>query len=75
MKQNAMDHALDFPLAAKAVNEEFYVDDGITGADSIPEAIYLQRQLLQLLGKAKFLLRKWNYSEPTVLKAVDIECG
>jgi hypothetical protein len=27
VKQNAQDHAIDFPLAAKAVNSSFYVDD------------------------------------------------
>ena len=36
----------------------FYVDDGLTGADSVPEAIELQRQLQDLFNKGGFLLRK-----------------
>ena len=31
IKQNAQDHALAFPLAAKAVEDSFYVDNGLTG--------------------------------------------
>ena len=45
IKQNALDHGSKYPLAARAVNESFYVDDGLTGADSIDEAIELQKQL------------------------------
>lgn len=33
VRQNALNHAHEFPLAAKAVNESFYVDDGLTGTD------------------------------------------
>ena len=34
MKQNAIDNANKFLLAAKAIEESFYVDDSLTGADS-----------------------------------------
>ena len=43
VRQNAIDHISEFPLAAKAVLTSFYVDDGLTGADSIDEAITLQK--------------------------------
>lgn len=56
-------------LAAKAVSDVFYVDDGVTGADSVKGAIELYRQLQSLFSIAGFLLRKWNSSEPTVLCA------
>lgn len=42
VKQNAIDLALDYPMAAK---ESFYIDDGLTGADTVDEAIELQQQL------------------------------
>ena len=73
VKQNALNHTLQFPLAAKAVNEAFYVDDGITGADSIEETITLQHELHSLFSLAGFLLRKWNSSESTVLDQIDSE--
>jgi hypothetical protein len=45
VRQNALDNIQQFPLAAKAVKESFYVDDGLTGADSIKEAIELYLEL------------------------------
>ena len=41
IKQNALDFAHEFPLAAKSVDESFYVDDCLTGADTVEEAIEL----------------------------------
>ncbi len=67
VKQNALDISLDFPLAAKAVSDSFYVDDGLTGADSVDEAVELYHQLRGLFVKGSFLLRKWNTSELEVL--------
>ena len=68
VKQNAMYHAVQYPPAAEAVSNSFYVDDALTGADSISQAIELQRQLQTLFSKGGFLLRKWNSSEPGVIQ-------
>ena len=70
MKQNATDLSLEYPLAAKAVDDPFYVDDGLTGADSIDQAIKLHHQLQGLFDKGRFLLRKWNSSESEVLQHI-----
>ena len=67
LKQNALDFAVDYPQAAKVVEDSFYVDDGLTGANSIQDAIELHKQLQELFTKGGFLLRKWNSSEPAVL--------
>ena len=45
VKMNASNLSIKFPTDAKIVNDSFYVDDGLTGADSVEEAISLQRQL------------------------------
>ena len=45
IKQNALDFAHEFSLAAKAVDKLFYVDDCLTGKDTVEEAIELQTQL------------------------------
>ena len=58
VKQNAIDFALEYPQAMNAVEKSFYVDDGLTGADSIEKAIELQRQLQHLFSRGGFLLRK-----------------
>ena len=60
--------SLEFPTAAKIVSDSFYVDDGLTNADSIEEAISLQHQLQQLFSCGGFTLHKWNCSNPTVLE-------
>ena len=66
VKRNALDHALDYPLAADAVHKSFCVDDCLTGADSPDEATELQRQLQDLFSQGGFLLRKWMSSHPSV---------
>ena len=66
-KQNAIDFAMDYPLAVNAVNRAFYVDDGLTGADSTEEAIELQKQLQNLFSHSGFLLCKWNSNDQVVL--------
>ena len=68
VKQNARDFSARYPLAAQAVEKSFYVDDCLTGADTVQDAIELQRQLQELFHKGGFLLCKWNTSEPTVLQ-------
>ena len=73
VRQNALDFASQFPRATRAVEESFYVDDGLTGADSIEEAIELRAQLQNLFDKGGFLLRKWNSSEIAVLQHIDSE--
>ena len=68
VKQNSVELASQYPLAAKAVKEDFYVDDGLTGADSVEEAIALQHQLQEMFQKGGFLLRKWSSSCPQVIE-------
>ena len=70
IKQNALDFALEYPQAVSAVEKSFYVDDGLTGADSVEEAIQLQKQLQELFSRGGFLLRKWNSSEAVVLQHI-----
>jgi hypothetical protein len=72
VKQNALDFALEYLQVASAVEKSFYVDDGLTGADSMEEAVQLQAQLQELFSKG-FLLRKWNSSETAVLEHIPLE--
>ena len=68
VKQNALDLASEYPHAAAVVEQSFYVGNGLTGADSIQEAIDLQRLLQVLFGCGGFLLRKWTSNQPAVLQ-------
>lgn len=56
VKQNAIELAHMFPLAADAVHKSFYVDDGL----DVETTITLQRQLQDLFTRGGFMLRKWN---------------
>ena len=73
VRHNAADLAHKYPLTAKAVDESFYVDDGLTGADSTKEAIEIQKQLQDLFSQGGFLLRKWNSSDPAALQHIPPE--
>ena len=70
VKQNALDFAAEFPEATKVMDKSFYVDDCLTGTDSIAEAIKLQTQLQSFFSKGGFLLRKRNSNEAKVLEHI-----
>ena len=67
VKQNAVDFASKYPHVSAVVDDSLYVDDCLTGAETIEETISLQTELQGLFGEAKFLLRKWNSSHPDAL--------
>ena len=67
---NAADFAHKYPLAAKIAEDSFYVDDCLTGADSVDEGIEIHRQLHRLFSEAQFLRRKWNSSSPAILEVI-----
>ena len=64
---------MEYPLAAKCVDASFYVNDGLTAADSVQEAIELQCQLQDLFTKGGFLLQKWNSSDPRAIQHLSAE--
>lgn len=68
VKQNTINFAQHYHLAAQAVHRFFYMDDGLTSADSIKDAIKLQQQLQQLFSRGRFFLCKWKCNEPKVLE-------
>lgn len=70
MIQCANDHETEWPRAAKAVREDFYVDDCFTGADVEQEAAQLCSDLGALLNKGGFRLTKWASNSKLVLQAV-----
>ena len=71
VKQNALGVALQYPHAAIAVEKSFYVDDGLTGANSIEEAVELQMQLQDLFSQGNFL--PLNSNRPAVLQHIPAE--
>ncbi len=46
------------------------MDDCLTGADSVPEACALQKELCDLLGQAGMTLRKWRSNSSALLDTI-----
>ena len=70
LQQVAKDHCNEYPQAAQAVSSEFYVDDILTGAGTIEDAVMLRCELCELLEKGCMLLRKWRSNSQTVLETI-----
>lgn len=62
MKQCALDHKSIWQDGARAVLEDFYVDDCITGAGSSIAVECLRSQMQSLLNVGGFQLDKWRSS-------------
>ncbi|XP_062557788.1 uncharacterized protein LOC134222645 [Armigeres subalbatus] len=70
VKQLAQDEKTRFPLAARAAEEDVYMDDIITGADDVATAAILQRQLNEMMASGGFRLRKWASNNTKILEGV-----
>ena len=57
-------------LASATTLSDFYVDDLLTGSDSVAEARQLQRELITMLNSGEFNLRKWCSNEAQLLEVV-----
>ena len=57
----------EYPIAARAILEEMYVDDIMTGADDVQGIIAIQQQLTTLLQTGGFEVHKWCSSHSEIL--------
>ncbi|UYV62176.1 hypothetical protein LAZ67_1008122 [Cordylochernes scorpioides] len=60
LQQLAEDEGQNYPEASRVTLNDFYVDDLLTGAQTIAETKELIDQLTDLMKKGGFHLRKWN---------------
>ena len=70
LKQVANDHRNDFHRAARIVENVFYVDDCLTGADTLEEAVEIRQELNDMLSRAQMTLRKWRSSSKQLLQTI-----
>ncbi|XP_043476349.1 uncharacterized protein LOC122507611 [Leptopilina heterotoma] len=61
--QLAEDERESFPVASHTLKRDFYVDDLVTGAESYEKALSLRNNLMELLKKGGFNLRKWGSND------------
>lgn len=60
-----------FPLGAKAILSEFYVDDFISGSHSLENAVQKQTQLRQMLKLYGLHIRKWSSNITEALNGIE----
>ncbi|XP_041451992.1 uncharacterized protein LOC121405379 [Drosophila obscura] len=70
MHQLAIDEGNPYPLGSAALQQEFYVDDLISGGNSVAEVMEKMRQTSSLLSCGNFKLRKWCSSNQEVLDGI-----
>ncbi|KAK9744173.1 Pao retrotransposon peptidase [Popillia japonica] len=66
-EQLVIDHQKEFPLESSIVQNDFYVDDLLTGASTVNEAIIIRRNIEELLRKGGFELSKWSSNNQSIL--------
>ncbi|GFV94093.1 integrase catalytic domain-containing protein [Trichonephila clavipes] len=60
LKQLALDEAENFPLGSSVVMSDMYIDDVLTGAETLLEAKELKNQLINIFAKGGMVLHKWS---------------
>ena len=62
-----MDFRDEFSKAADTILNMFYVDDVLTGVDTLPDAIHLRTTLNEILAMVCMTLRKWRSSSKELM--------
>ncbi|XP_076549271.1 uncharacterized protein LOC143308200 [Osmia lignaria lignaria] len=70
LTQLAQDEGHKFPHAAEVLLRDFYVDDALTGASTIEEALSLREDLTLLLRSAGLNIRQWATNHKALLKGL-----
>ena len=63
---------LRYPRACALIQDSFYVDDFIAGADTLEDALSLIDELRVVCNSGGFNLRKWTSSDPNVIQRMQI---
>ncbi|XP_044756884.1 uncharacterized protein LOC123315299 [Coccinella septempunctata] len=66
----ADDEETSFSLAARILRDDVYVDDVVSGSDDLQGSINLRDDLIALLGRGGFELRKWSSNNPCILEGI-----
>ncbi|XP_058827601.1 uncharacterized protein LOC131687526 [Topomyia yanbarensis] len=73
LKQLAIDCEAMYQIGARAVSEDFYMDDFLSGADTIEHAPKLRDEVQLLMAEGGFQLRKWSSNRREVLNDLPSE--
>lgn len=70
LKQLSEDNKQQYPDTSVIIGRDFYVDDLMTGCQTIQEAIELQKELDKICLSGGFKLRKWASNSSEVLSSI-----
>lgn len=70
LHQVAYDEGKDYPLAAKNILNNFYMDDLMTGAESVDEGYKIHKEIKNILAKGGFQLQKWISNSEELLHKI-----
>lgn len=70
LQQVAKEYENEFPRTSKIICRDFYVDDLMSGGQSIEEVQELQTQLNTILQSGGFHLRKWSSNSKAIASEV-----
>ena len=73
LKRVGLDNEEMYPIASKAIQNNFYMDDFIKSVETPEEAIEVFRQLRHLLSQHGFQLTKWISNSDEVCKAIPVD--
>lgn len=69
--QVALENERDHPDVSRVIKQDFYVDDLLTGMNSINETVNLANDISLLLQRYGFHLRKWISNSALVLDGIE----
>ncbi|XP_061728684.1 uncharacterized protein LOC133533676 [Cydia pomonella] len=68
LQQVAHDEGSQYPNAAERVLKHFYVDDLLTGCESVEEGKVVYQEMNELLKKGGFQLQKWSSNNEELMR-------
>ncbi|XP_055542828.1 uncharacterized protein LOC129728416 [Wyeomyia smithii] len=68
VKQLCIDEAKTFSLAAEIVQDDSYIDDILSGAETVDDAIHLKNELIAMFESGRFDLHKWCSNSSSFLE-------
>lgn len=72
LHQLADENVLKFPKACNIIKTDFYMDDVLSGGDSVRDVIQLQHEIQSILASGGFELRKWLCNKPDIINEFQV---
>ena len=73
LQQTALENKHRYPLSSDVILRDFYIDDLITGTNTVPEAVTFKNEITKILSEYGFNLRKWVSNNPEVVSQINCE--